>query len=78
MRRTTNLSMTIPTGAGGRAGINHLDEVWASLSDGDKQVLLGHSRPTLSGTEKARLASVARAQRQTQTGRRARGRRRPA
>ncbi|RNL81384.1 hypothetical protein [Nocardioides marmorisolisilvae] len=45
--------------ASGRAA-DTFDRVWASLSDADRIVLLGHARPDLTVAEKVRLAAVAR------------------
>ncbi len=36
------------------------DQVWASLSDADRVVLLGHTHPNLTTADKVRLAAAAR------------------
>lgn len=41
------------------------DRIWAAMSEADRQVILGHSRPLLTPEDKVRLARVARALRQT-------------
>ena len=35
------------------------ERVWASLSDADRTVLLGHTRPNLTTADKVRLAAAA-------------------
>jgi len=35
------------------------ERVWASLSDADRMVLLGHTRPNLTTADKVRLAAAA-------------------
>jgi hypothetical protein len=48
-----------------------LDRVWATLSAGDRIVLLGHDRDELTAADKQRLAALAQAVgRRTRRGRR--------
>ena len=44
---------------------DRFDRVWASLSDADRFVLLGHNRPNLTTADKVRLAAAARRARRT-------------
>jgi len=39
---------------------DQFDRIWASLSDADRIVLLGHTHPVLTTADKVRLAAIAR------------------
>jgi hypothetical protein len=40
------------------SNVNRLDAVWASMTTGDRIVILGHDRPYLDDADKVRLASL--------------------
>lgn len=54
LNRNDDTAMTEETNA------DKFDRVWASLSDADRLVLLGHTGPTLSFADKIRLAAAAK------------------
>lgn len=44
-----------------RVAINRIQEAWESMSDTDKQALLGHTDNVLTPADKIRIAKMARA-----------------